>query len=264
MAPSQKLPNPVAKLGRQVAALQSQIMRLKKHVYRLEAIQKLIDAERTPVYPVEFRSQYGEDAIIWELFDGQLDGYFIEVGAFDGYNYAVTYALECVGWKGLLIEAIPDRAEQCRARRRNSRVVNAALAAEHGGETSFTVTEDDFGGMMSYLDPSTAHPKGLATANRRTVTVPLATMNELLKDHHGEIDLVVIDVEGSELPLLTGFDLQKYRPKVMLIEDIARGADLALANYMSKMPYKQVAWLEVNRVYLRADLAPEWRQRLKS
>ncbi len=263
MPPPQRPQDPVAALGQQLYALHLQLERLKRSTYRLEAIQKLADAKRTPVYPVEFRSQFGEDAILWELLDGQLDGFFIEVGAFDGYNYSVTYALECLGWKGLLIEAIPERAEQCRARRRHSRVVHAALGAKHGGETTFTVTEDPYGGMLSYLDPNTAHARGMASAKRRSVTVPLTTMNELLKDHQGEIDVAVIDVEGGEVSLLAGFDLHKHKPKVMLIEDNARGADPALANYMAMMPYTQVAWLDVNRVFVRADLVQEIGRRIR-
>jgi hypothetical protein len=52
---------------------------------------------------VEFRSQCGEDALIWDAFNGQLDGFYIEVGAFNGYDFSVTYALDCIGWNGLLI-----------------------------------------------------------------------------------------------------------------------------------------------------------------
>lgn len=255
--------DPVNMLSQQVYAVALMIQKLKRSVYRLEAIEKLQALGRRPVYPVEFRSQFGEDAILWELFDGQLDGFFIEVGAFDGYSYAVTYALECLGWKGLLIEAIPERAEQCTARRKHSRVVHSALASKHGGEVTFSITEDQFGGMLSYLDPNSSHAKNLAGARQRKVTVPLTTMNELLRDHQGEIDVAVIDVEGGEVPLLAGFDLHKYKPKVLLIEDNEKGANPALANYMSMMPYTQVAWLEVNRVYVRADLAQEFAARLR-
>ncbi len=249
-------------LSRQTAAVALQVQRLKKSVYRLEAIEAVQSAGRKPVYPIEFRSQFGEDALLWELFRGQLDGFFIEVGAFDGYSFAVTYALECLGWKGLLIEAIPDRAEECRRRRTNSRVVHAALADKHGGEVTFTVTEDQHGGMLSYLDPNSSHARSLASAPKRSVTVPRTTMNELLQGHSGEIDVAAIDVEGGELTLLRGFDLFQHKPKVLLIEDNSRGADTALAQYMSMMPYTLLGWLEVNMIYARTDLASQMAERL--
>ena len=35
---------------------------------------------------------------------------------------------------------------------------------------------------------------------------------------NGEIDLLVVDVEGLELPILRGFSLAKYRPKLCIVE----------------------------------------------
>lgn len=248
------LQNILGSLQQGYGALAHQQMRLKQKVYALEAAEKLRALNRAPALPIEFKSQFGEDLFIWDLLGGKLDGFFIEVGAFDGYNYAVTYALEAVGWKGLLIEAIPERADACAKLRKNSRVVNAALSRRGStGTTSFTVTEDQWGGMLSYLDANTDHAKSQAGAKKRTVTVPLTTMNELLKDHTGPIDVAVIDVEGGEVPLLDGFDLLKFKPKVLMLEDNTRGQDPALANYMSTLPYRQVGWVEVNRVYVRAD-----------
>jgi FkbM family methyltransferase len=237
--------------------------RFDKAACRLQAIQLLADAGRQPVYPVEFRSQFGEDALIWTLCAGQLDGFFVEAGAFDGYTYAATYALECVGWTGLLVEAIPERAAQCGARRRNSRVVQAALGATHGGDTTFMVTDDAHGGMYSHVDTSRVAKKSVVSLKSRAVAVPLTTLNELLQDHRGEVDVVVIDVEGSEIPALAGLDLKRHQPKVLLIEDNVRGGDPALASHMAGMPYTQVAWLKVNRAYVREDLAADWVQRLR-
>jgi FkbM family methyltransferase len=236
--------------------------KLEKKACRRQAIEALAAARREPVYPVEFKSQFGEDALIWTLCAGQLDGFFIEVGAFDGYNYSATYALECVGWEGLLIEAIPERADECRARRTRSRVVHAALGAVHGGNATFTVTEDAHAGMFSYVAGIATQKKSVASTPSRIVSVPLTTMNELLGDRREAIDAAVIDVEGSELSLLAGFDLRKYRPKVLLIEDNSRGSDSTLADYMTGFPYTQIAWLKVNRVYVREDLAAVCAQRL--
>lgn len=255
-------PDIATMLSRQTSAVALQVQKLKKSVYRLEAIEAMRAANRQPVYPIEFKSQFGEDALLWELFRNQFEGFFIEVGAFDGYAFSVTYALECMGWKGLLIEAIPERAEQCRTRRVHSRVVHAALAEKHGGEVTFTVTDDQHGGMLSYLDPTSAHARMNAGAPKRSVTVPLTTMNELLKGHTGEIDVAAIDVEGGELALLRGFDLLKHKPKVLLLEDNSRGADPALAQYMSMMPYTLLGWLEVNMIYARTDIASQMAERL--
>ncbi|MCZ7632121.1 MAG: FkbM family methyltransferase [Phycisphaerales bacterium] len=90
------------------------------------------------------------------------------------------------------------------------------------------------------------------TAEER-VEVPLTTMDDLLSEHSGAIDLVVIDVEGHEIALLDGFDLARFRPRVILIEDHGLGADPTLAEYLGARGYEHVCWLSYNRVLVRRD-----------
>jgi FkbM family methyltransferase len=244
------------------AGIAVQLERHDKKQARAAALHALERAGRSPIYPVDFRSQFGEDALVWTLLDGQLDGFFIEAGAFDGYHYSVTYALECVGWTGLLIEAIPERVEECRERRRRSQVVHAVLGAAVGGETAFTVTDDEYGGMFSHTHATAASQRKRPGESARTVPVPVTTLDALLAEHGGGIDVAVIDVEGAEMSVLHGFDLRRHRPKVILIEDNSRGRDATIADYMRAMPYVQLAWLKINRVYVRTDLAAECVERL--
>jgi FkbM family methyltransferase len=240
-------------------------MREPLRLNRLERKQAARDARKTvaragrqPPYPVEFRSQFGEDVLLWTLFDRRLDGFFIEVGAFDGYTYSGSYALECVGWHGLLVEAIPERAAECAARRLHSRVVHAALGSAPG-EAAFTITDDGYGGLFSALD-GVPQRKTFKNPPRR-VTVPVTTLDVLLADVE-HVDAAIIDVEGCELEVLAGFDLARYRPEVLIIEDNGGGNDPAIANYFSTLPYVQVAWLRVNRVYVHRDVADSWSGRL--
>ncbi len=250
-------------LAGMIRAQNEDLVRARKRLYAMEAKEAMREAGRTPSLPIEFKSQFGEDLMAYDLFEGRREGFFIEVGAFDGYNYSVTYALEAIGWKGLLVEAIPEAYEACRQRRVNSRVVNAALSrAGSTGTTTFTVTQDQYGGMLSYQDPNTQHARNVKDVPKREVTVPLTTMDELLKGHAGEVDLAVIDVEGMEISVLEGFDLFKHRPKVMFLEDNQLGRDPALGNYMQKHQYRFAGWLNVNRIYLRTDLADEFMRRM--
>lgn len=251
----QQIVNAVRSMEGGLRELFAQLLRTRRRVYALDARERLRDAGRSPSMPVEFRSQFGEDIMIWDLLDGQLDGFFIEVGAFDGHSCAVTYALEAVGWKGLLVEAIPERFEQCRARRKNSRVVHAALGKRGSvGTTTFQVVEDQHGGMLSYHTTTEQHLRMLNNDKqvRKAVTVPLTTMDELLKDHTGRIDVAVIDVEGGEVDLLDGFDLARHRPRVMLIEDNDPTSRL-IENAMMRHPYTPVGWVEVSRVYVHNE-----------
>lgn len=232
------------------------LIRQRRKIASLEARECLRTAGRTPRFSVEFTSQYGEDALIWDIFDGKLDGFFIEVGAFDGYNYAVTYGLEAIGWNGLLVEPIPQRYEQCKARRPHSRVVHGALSHPgHPPTLELSIVNDVFGGMLSFVAGAHEQQARMTQhgAQMTKVRVPVYTLNELLKDHTGPIDVASIDVESYEIPVLQGFDLNRFKPRVLLIEDEAGAPRQDLTNYLSTIPYTWCGMLECNRVLVRND-----------
>jgi FkbM family methyltransferase len=217
--------------------------------------------------PIEFRSQFGEDALIWSLFDGKTDGFFIEVGAFDGYTYSTSYGLEAAGWTGLLIEAIPERYEQCVTRRPHARVVNAALGKRGStGTATFTVVQDQHGGMLSYHTTDERHLADLRQGQylKKTVSVPFTTMDAILETHpkaaggEGEfrINAASIDVEGGELNLLDGFDLARWKPTALLVEDNSKGQSALgkeVIAFLTRAGYTRVGWLFVNGVFVRKD-----------
>src|SRR5262245_51853583 len=231
-----KLQADVQRLDTEVGRLHGQMAGLLRKYCVQGAAAKLAGAGRSPHTPLEFKAQHGEDLVLYEIFEGSLDGFFIEVGAFDGVSYSVTYILEALGWTGLLIEALPERFEQCRASRPRSRVVHAALGPRgSSGTTTFNAVQDSFGGMLSFHKPKPQHVAQLdgAGIKRSAVTVPLTSMDELLREHKGAIDAAVIDVEGCEAEVLAGFDLLKHKPKVLMIEDNTLGADATLNQHMA-------------------------------
>lgn len=232
-----------------------------KPLYVANARARLAARGVEPRMEIEFRSQFGEDILLDALFDGQERGFFIEVGAYDGYTYAVTYALESQGWTGLLIEPVPSLHAKAQARRPGARVVNAALSRKgSSGTARFTHIVGDGQGdydASSYLEDPGA--RGFSKRPPRTnvehVEVPLTTMDDLLGEHTGPIDVVVIDVEGGEIALLEGFDLERYKPRVILIEDHTLGADTRILDHLTRRGYVHVCWLSYNRLMIHKDEA---------
>ena len=245
-------------MGKAIQSTTIDLIVSRQRIAALEARQQLADEGRTPRRKIEFRSQFGEDLWIWDVLGWQTSGFFIEVGAFDGYHFSVTYALEAMGWNGLLIEALPEPYQKCAAHRPNSRVVNAALGRRGAsGTANFISVQDHFGGMLSYADAKTEHARRVHENKFKTTEIqtPLTSMDALLAEHSGPIDVAVIDVEGAELDVLDGFDLDRYRPRVLILEDNERGKDPALGNYMASKPYVFAGWVAPNRLYVRADEA---------
>jgi len=246
---------PDAQFAAGIDSLRAQVLDLRRRVYRSDIGDYLRGQGRSPRFPIQFRSQYGEDLWLWDLLAPQTEGFFIEVGAYDGFTLSVSYALEAIGWSGLLVEPIPQRAEQARQRRPGCHVVNAALSrAGSKGEAAFTYAPTHE--MLSYLVTTPSHRDSVKRAEQGReieITVPLTSMDTLLADHQGPIDVAVIDVEGGELSLLDGFDLGRFRPRVLVIEDGPPKPSSPLLNYMGRFDYTPAAHIALSRVFIRSD-----------
>ena len=159
----------------------------------------------------------------WEaLFGRRNHGYFVEVGAYDGENFSNTSCLADVGWSGLYIEPVSEFAERCQTRHKNNSDVSVLVAAASDregsaelflGDTLTTLNQDRLG-VYDRIEWAKGHHSGASK------TVRTSTLDTLLESQKvsARFDLLVIDVEGAEEKVLFGFDLPRWRPKVMVIE----------------------------------------------
>jgi FkbM family methyltransferase len=246
-----------------------ELLQAIKPAYTARATAALSAAGRSARFAPVFRSQFGEDLFLFELFSTpgagggvpSEKGYYIECGGYDGWTYAVTAAFDAIGWDGLLVEPIPSLAESCRRSRPNARVVQAALSVRGStGTAKFTHLTDSANkyDASSFLADARdeGHTKKPPTGSASLVEVPLTTMDNVLSEKppkSGQVDFAVIDVEGAELSLLDGFELAKWKPRVILIEDHSMGSDPALLNYLSERGYEHVTWISYNRLMIRRE-----------
>ena len=235
-------------------------VRLQKQLFELRARQDCRERGITPSLPLQFRSEYGEDTLLYELFDGRPTGVFIEVGALDGRRLSVSWIFEAIGWKGLLVEPVPERFEECRRNRPGSTVVRAALGpAGATGSTTFVVPIDpEHQGSSHRADEGMGSDfvKGLERSGEamRKIDVPLTWVDrELQAAGFDRVDFASIDVEGAEMDVLQGFDLDKHRPRVIVIEDLSLGKSTRVSAYLEERGYRQVMWIGGNRVMVRSD-----------
>lgn len=225
----------------------------------LSARDRLALAGRRERMPIDFRSQMGEDLFLWNLFEGKLDGFYIEAGAFDGYNLSVSYAFDAVGWDGLLVEPVPPVFEQCRERRPHAHCVNAALSRPGAGSTTtFLHVHDDYGGVLSHIEPLGGGSNGITNRGHyREVKhqVPLRTLDDVLESMGDRlagrrIDFASFDVEGHEAELLAGFELERWKPRVVLLEDNSKGDDVMMQRTMERRGYRPVFVLSFDTFYI--------------
>lgn len=249
-------------LMRRFVRVETDALRARRVLYAREAERAMQASGRAPGMPIEFTAEWGEDLFLWDLFAGQETGTYLEVGAYDGHTLSVTYPFEAAGWTGVLIEGLPDRFALCRSRRAGSVVVHAAVSKRgSSGMTEFhRVPGEDQSQMLSYLATNAPHEK-LVTKRERaveTVRVPLTTMDAILDGEArqrgiGRLDFCVIDVEGGELELLDGFDLERHKPRVLVIEDLYKGKNAQVRGVLEGRGYVMVARVGRNQVFIRAD-----------
>jgi FkbM family methyltransferase len=163
-------------------------------------------------------------------------GFFVEAGANDGVNLSSTYYLERArGWTGVLVEGIPDLYRACVRHRPRSLVVNCALVPPEDEGSLVTMHYSNLQSIVSGALPYEHVEEGLRSQGERTyeVKVPGRTLTSVLDEAMPpRFDLLVLDVEGYEPPVLRGLDLDRHAPRFALIEvldDASRAAvDAAL------------------------------------
>lgn len=164
----------------------------------------------------------GLDAIYNAAFGNLKRGVFVEVGAYDGQFVSNTCFLADLGWRGVYVEPIPQFAAACAKRHQRNpdvTVVNAAVGKAAG------TTELHLAGVLSTKNENfySAY-RNISWAKKllshRKVTAPVVTLNDLLDEHKvpDGFELLVVDVEGGEPDVFAGFDLTRWKPKMLIIE----------------------------------------------
>lgn len=192
------------------------------------------------------------------------NGFFIECGANDGYSQSNTYFLEKkLGWRGVLIEAMPELFERCRESRTRSVVYNCALVSREFRNPTVTM---HYANLMSLVDGARKTQEEQARhlsagvqvqhlEGSYAVDVPARTLDSILDEIQVPevIDFFSLDVEGYELNVLRGLNLSRYRPVHLLVEaDFFEEVD----SFLSEQAYEMIEKLTCHDYLYKARRAP--------
>lgn len=165
-------------------------------------------------------------------------GFFVEIGANDGFTLSNTiYLEECFGWRGLLVEANPAYLPDLL--KRKAMVVNKAVAASDG-VVEF-VDAGLYGGVASTIDLTYA----TYTAQASKIRVQATTLEAILMEAKSPpvIDFISIDVEGGELPIVEQMCASNnYRFLSGCIEHNYRKKELAEFKSLLNVAGYRIAW----------------------
>lgn len=146
-------------------------------------------------------SQVGQDLWVLEILNNKKNGFFIDIGAYDGAFLSNSIMLERdFGWNGLAIEADPIQYNIMLGNRKCN-CINKAIT-NYNGYCNF------------YQDPLSGK------ISNNGIKIEAITLTELFKQYDVPkiIDYISLDIEGSEYDALLGFPFNEYKFLTLTVE----------------------------------------------
>jgi FkbM family methyltransferase len=181
-------------------------------------------------------------------FFGKRNGYFVVVGANEPRERSQTWHLEQAGWTGMLIEPQPELAAQLRAHRTAKVIAVACSSPANAGKT----LPLHVAGPLSSLDRARMAP---GATPETVIMVPVKTLDSVLEQAGAPdgFDFLSVDVGGHEIEVLRGFDIARWRPQLILLEDHV--GDLSKHRYLKSAGYRIIRRYENNGWYVPREAA---------
>jgi FkbM family methyltransferase len=196
------------------------------------------------------------DNVLRDYFpDYNYKGVFFDVGAFEPITISNSYHFEKNGWDCYCFEANTQGIPLLKQHRKN--VFNYAIANEDKGSTIFNVV------LMSHtpnwtasysainLDEDYKRIFGFHPESVTQICVPQRTLNTVITNEIPDlqqIDIMSLDIEGGEMNCLYGFDLKKYNPYVIVLENVTN--DTKIQKYLEKFEYNLDKHISYNQYYV--------------
>lgn len=215
---------------------------------------------------VEFYSQNGEDFLLWELFKGKTNGFYIEIGAFDGIHFSNSYFFEKHGWKGVCVEAHPKYYPLCKDNRPEAVCLNNACVGNNSGST-VTFNAEELGLFSGVIaEPLDVISKRYERRNTSfsgyvTVEINAITLNEILRQYapaNKKIEFISVDTEGNELDILKDFNFKQWDIGIFLIEANDEEHAQPIIQLMQKNGYVLSRILSKNYIFAKDRQSITW------
>lgn len=211
------------------------------------------------------------DRVVRERFfaDGRT-GVLVEVGAAKPDYLSIGASFRERGWTVISIEPNPVFCAMHRAR--GHEVLEYACSDEDRDDVEFFVVNSKdaayLGGTVSFESFSSLGIEGkfredLETVKGKTevetIRVKVRRLDTILAEHFPEVtrvDVVAVDVEGWEMAVMRGLSLHRYRPEVVILENLHGAGEYR--KYMRERGYGRWRRLKPNEVYVRREGVWGW------
>ena len=209
-----------------------------------------------------FYSYGGIDSVVNDIFKNQKNGFYVDVGAQHPIKNNNTYLLHKKGWEGINIDLDQKNINLFNVSRKNDCNICAAISSLEKDANLYYYHE---GSPINTLSREVAdRQKAIIKETRAIRTKTLTSILENSKFKNKEIDFLSIDVEGVELEVLQGLNLNIYKPKIIVVElldldskkleiknlNINNVINSEIYKYIEKNNYTMINWLHSDIVFV--------------
>lgn len=203
------------------------MMKKAKHAIKLIIPNKIksllvaIKNEYLDGYYFRSYSQEGEDMILRRIFDKEITGCYIDVGAYHPKKFSNTYFFYKKGWWGINIDPMPGSMNLFKKFRPKDMNLEVAISNKKENMIYYMFNEPALNGFSKELI-------GVKNGGRHyqlisEIIIKTSTLEEILDCYLPkglQINFLSVDTEGFDLNVLKSNNWLKYRPEIVLVESI--------------------------------------------
>jgi FkbM family methyltransferase len=233
------------------------------------ASSSLTRAEPTPAptlvansFPRLSFAQQGEDIIMDQMvsYFGIDHPSYLDIGAHDPIIYNNTFLFYGRGSRGVLVEPNPVMVEKLRRERPNDTVLAVGIGPADVPSADYYVTRG--AGLLNTFSKEDAEElkkKYGPEFIERVLKMPLVNVNRVLEEHFSNKapDVLSIDTEGLDLPILRALDFTRFRPRIICVETLVDSTRLAqsdIVSFVTSKGYTARAGTFVNTIFVANEL----------
>lgn len=212
----------------------------------------------------KYYSQYGQDKFVYENYFKGKNGFFVDIGAYDGVYFSNTCFLEELGWKGICVEPQPEVFKEL-CKNRSALCINACITDEPG-IIEFTQiicpsspVVQMLSGVTQNYDPRHAtrieSESGHFNGTKQIIQVQGYPLTHIM-DYYGwrHIDYLSIDIEGGELKILQSIPFDRIRVNIIGVEN---NYGDPIKAYLESKGFKYVTRLGADEFYINKQFEKE-------
>jgi FkbM family methyltransferase len=200
---------------------------------------------------MKYYSQFQQDKFIYEnYFKNKQNGYFIDIGAYDGECDSNSLFFENIGWEGICIEPNPEMFYKLQQIRK-CKCLPYAISDKNEITQFFQIKEGPvvLSGLVNEFTPKAIeriNEYNLETSqNFDYIDVECKTFDSIADVYN--IDFLSLDTEGNELKILQSIDFNKYSIDIITVEN--NDYDNKFMNFLIPNGYQFITRLGCDELY---------------